>query len=160
MTNLSNIFNKAEKEILQEVNIEFGNGETLGITNTLKSNKTIDKTGDKDELQTKTADISKFNNDTKTAVANIVNYLKSKGLFEKVATKQSFNTVDVVMRADGGATINFDDGGSTAIPRNIVCATPQQQKQGFAAQLKSGLKAAFQASVEAEETVKENYFKY
>lgn len=147
-------------QILNEINVEFGNGSTLGVTDTLKSQKTVDKTGSKDSSQLKTADIKTFNNDTKTAVANIVSYLKKKGLFEKVATKQSFNTVDVVMRADGGATINFDDGGSTIIPRDIVCATPQQQKQGFAAQLKSGLKAAFQASVEAEETVEENYFKY
>lgn len=158
MINLSDIFNNAEKEILQEVNVEFGNGETLGVVDTLKSNKTIDKTGSRDETQTKTADISKFNNDTKQSVQNIVNYLKEKNLFQKVASKKNFDTVDVVMKSDGAATINFDDGGAILVPRNVVLAPPKpQQQQGFLGQLKNGIKNALQASVD---TVEENYFNY
>ena len=146
------------KQILSEVDVEFGNGQTLAVSDTLKSNKTVDKRGTKDETQKKLADVKLMNAETKQSVANIVAYLKKKGLFDKVASKQDFNTTDVVMRADGAATINFDDGGNILIPANIIGAPiQQQQKPGIL----SGLKKAFSASVDTEDKeVEESYFPY
>ncbi len=146
------------KQILNEVDIEFGNGQALAITDTLKSNKTTDKSGAKDGLQKKTTDVRNMNSDTRQTVANVVAYLKKKGIFDKVAIKQSFNTSDVVMRADGAATINFDDGGNIVIPASVLGAPIKpEQKAGFA----EGLKKIVSVSVDTEEEeMKEGYFPY
>ena len=142
-------------DMLNEVNVEFGNGQSLAVTDALKQRTAYDKTGAKDELYTKTADLSTRRINTKDSVANVVNYLKKKGVWDKVATKQSFRTTDLVFKADGSCQINYDDGGGFIIPKEIVnAATPVAQKT-FVQKFREKI----QASTITEETLKD-YFPY
>lgn len=146
--------------ILNEVGIEFGDGKVLAVGQKLRQRTTVDKTGAKDSLEQKVVDINTLSNSntTKSVVNNAINYLKQKGLFEKVATKSNLKTTDMVNRADGSAVINFDDGGSIVIPANILSGQSKElvnQKQTFLSRIKKG----FTASVEDEE-IEESYFGY
>lgn len=153
-------------QILNEIDVEFGNGQTLAVTDTLKSAKAQDKTGALDTSQKKTRDISLMSQETQRITNNISNYLKSKGVFDKVATKQSFNTTDVVMKADGSCTINYDDGGGITIPKDIVLNGLQQPQKiiadgssNISKWLKDAWRKNMQSSCKTEE-IKENYFNY
>ena len=147
--------------ILNEVGIEFGDGKTLAVGEKLHQRTTLDKTGAKDTMEAKVADISTMSNSsaTKAAVNNAINYLKKKGLYEKVATKSDLKTTDMVNRGDGSAVINFDDGGSIIIPASVLMGNSEtlvKQKDTFLNKIKN----TFAASVEDEENIKENYFNY
>lgn len=107
-------------DIINEVNVEFGNGQSLAVTNAVKQKTSYNKIGEKDENYIKTADIKKMNSSTNTSVANIVDYLKKKGVWEKVALKQDFNTTDLVFQSDGSCVVNFDEGGSIKVPKEII----------------------------------------
>ena len=107
--------------VLNEVNVEFGNGQSLAVSDAVRPKISYDKTGSKAEPYTKLADLaSTKEEDTKASVSNIVNYLKSKNLWEKVSLKQNFNTPDLVFKADGSCVVNFDEGGSIKIPAAVV----------------------------------------
>lgn len=138
-------------DILNEVNVEFGNGQSLAVTDALKQRTTYDKTGAKDELYTKTADLATRKANTKGSVANVIEYLKKKGVWDKVATKQSFRTTDLVFKADGSCQVNYDDGGGILIPKEVVNVTTPVAQKTFAQKFKERL----QASV-----VTEDYFQY
>jgi hypothetical protein len=141
--------------ILQEVNVEFGNGQSLAVTDALKQRTTLDKTGAKDELYTKTADLSTCNADTDSSVKNVTNYLVKKGVWNKVATKQSFRTTDLVFKGDGSCQVNYDDGGGILIPKEVVNAkTPAAQKTFI-----QKFREKIQASTITEEALKD-YFPY
>jgi len=150
-------------DILNEVNVEFGNGQSLAVTDALKQRTTYDKTGAKDELYTKTADLATRRENTKGSVANVVNYLKKKGVWDKVATKQSFRTTDLVFKADGSCQINYDDGGGFVIPKEIVnAATPTAQKT-FVQKFREKIQASTiteDVLEELTENKKVNYFNY
>lgn len=138
-------------DILNEVNVEFGNGQSLAVTDALKQKTTYDKTGAKDELYTKTADLATRKANTKGSVANVIEYLKKKGVWDKVATKQSFRTTDLVFKADGSCQVNYDDGGGILIPKEVVNVTTPVAQKTFVQKFKERL----QASV-----VTEDYFQY
>ena len=138
-------------DILNEVNVEFGNGQSLAVTDALKQRTTYDKTGAKDELYTKTADLATRRVNIKGSVANVVEYLKKKGVWDKVATKQSFRTTDLVFKADGSCQVNYDDGGGILIPKEVVNVTTPVAQKTFVQKFKERL----QASV-----VTEDYFQY
>jgi hypothetical protein len=107
-------------DIINEVNVEFGNGQSLAVTDAVKQRTTYNKLGEKDENYTKTADLDKMHINAKSSVENIKNYLKKKGVWEKVAAKQDFKTTDLVFKADGSCTVNFDAGGSITVPAEVV----------------------------------------
>lgn len=107
-------------DIINEVNVEFGNGQSLAVTDAVKQRTSYNKVGEKDENYTKTADLDKMHVNTKSSVENIKNYLKKKGVWEKVAAKQDFKTTDLVFKADGSCTVNFDAGGSITVPAEVV----------------------------------------
>ena len=138
-------------DILNEVNVEFGNGQSLAVTDALKQRTTYDKTGAKGELYTKTADLTTRKANTKGSVANVIEYLKKKGVWDKVATKQSFRTTDLVFKADGSCQVNYDDGGGILIPKEVVNVTTPVAQKTFVQKFKERL----QASV-----VTEDYFQY
>lgn len=138
--------------ILNEVNVEFGNGQSLAVTDALKQRTTYDKTGAKDELYTKTADLATRRVNTKSSVANVVEYLKKKGVWDKVATKQSFRTTDLVFKGDGSCQVNYDDGGGILIPREVVNATTPVAQKTFIQKFKERV----QASVVTEEVLEED----
>lgn len=138
--------------ILQEVNVEFGNGQSLAVTDALKQRTTYDKTGAKDELYTKTADLATRRVNTKGSVANVIEYLKKKGVWDKVATKQSFRTTDLVFKGDGSCQVNYDDGGGILIPKEIVNATTPVAQKTFIQKFKERV----QASVVTEEVLEED----
>ena len=106
--------------IINEVNVEFGNGQTLAVSDAVKANYSQNKLGEKSEKYTKTSDISKMHPVTKEVVANIVAYLKSKGLFDKVNQVQNFNTTDLEFKANGDCVVNFDKGGGITIPASAI----------------------------------------
>lgn len=137
--------------ILNEVNIEFGNEQSLAVTDALKQRTTYDKTGAKDELYTKTADLATRRIDTKGSVANVINYLKKKGVWNKVATKQSFKTTDLVFKGDGSCQVNYDEGGSILVPKEIVNATTPVAQKTFIQKFREKI----QASTIAEEVLEE-----
>ena len=53
--------------------------------------------------------------DDKRLIMYVVNILKKKGLFKKIATKDDTTTMDIQFNA-GSALVNFDDGGSISVP--------------------------------------------
>ena len=141
--------------ILNEVNVEFGNGQSLAVTDALKQRTTLDKTGARDTLYTKTADLTTRKANTKGSVVNVVNYLKKKGVWDKVATKQSFRTTDLVFKGDGSCQVNYDDGGGILIPKEIVNAkTPTAQKT-FIQKFREKVQASTITEEILEEDVKE-----
>ncbi len=139
-------------DILNEVNVEFGNGQSLAVTDALKQRTTYDKTGAKDELYTKTADLATRKANTKGSVANVIEYLKKKGVWDKVATKQSFRTTDLVFKGDGSCQVNYDEGGGILIPREIVNATTPVAQKTFIQKFKERV----QTSVVTEEVLEED----
>ena len=141
--------------ILNEVNVEFGNGQSLAVTDALKQRTTLDKTGAKDVLYTKTSNLSERKQITNDSISKVVNYLKKKGVWNKVATKQSFRTTDLIFKGDGSCQVNYDDGGGILIPKEIVnAATPTEQKTFI-----QKFREKIQASTITEEIL-ENYFPY
>ena len=141
--------------ILNEVNVEFGNGQSLAVTDALKQRTTLDKTGAKDVFYTKTADLSTCSADIDSSVKNVKNYLIKKGVWNKVATKQSFRTTDLVFKADGSCQVNYDDGGGILIPKEIVNAkTPTAQKT-FIQKFREKVQASTITEEILEEDVKE-----
>jgi hypothetical protein len=150
-------------DILNEVNIEFGNGQSLAVTDALKQRTTYDKTGAKDELYIKTADLATRRENTKGSVANVVNYLKKKGVWNKVATKQSFRTTDLVFKADGSCQVNYDDGGSILVPKEVVNATTPVAQKTFIQKFREKIQASAITEDVLEkltENKKVNYFNY
>lgn len=131
--------------VLNEVNVEFGNGKALAVSDAVRPKISYDKTGSKAEPYVKTADLASTKEDTKASVSNIVNYLKSKNLWEKVSLKQNFNTTDLVFKADGSCVVNFDEGGSIKIPAAIVNGS-----QKVAPTIKDKFKKLIAASVITE----------
>ena len=132
--------------VLNEVNVEFGNGQSLAVSDAVRPKISYDKTGSKAEPYTKLADLaSTKEEDTKASVSNIVNYLKSKNLWEKVSLKQNFNTPDLVFKADGSCVVNFDEGGSIKIPAAVVNGS-----QKVAPTIKDKFKKIIAASVMTE----------
>ena len=147
-------------DILNEVNVEFGNGQSLAVADALKQRTTLDKTGAKDELYTKTADLSTCNADTDSSVKNVTNYLIKKGVWNKVATKQSFRTTDLVFKGDGSCQVNYDEGGGILIPKEVVNAkTPAAQKT-FIQKFREKIQASTITEEILEEDVKEKIAKF
>lgn len=138
--------------VLNEVNVEFGNGQSLAVTSAVKPKISYDKTGAKAEPYTKTADLATAKQDTKACVANIVNYLKSKNLWNKVATKQDFDTTDLVFQADGSCTINFDEGGSIKIPASVANCSKKVEPT-----IRDKFKKMLTASVVTEDVINEGF---
>lgn len=115
--------------ILNEVNVEFGNGQSLAVIDALKQRTTLDKTGAKDEIYTKTSNLSERKQITNDSISKVVNYLKKKGVWDKVSIKQNFKTTDLVFKGDGSCQVNYDDGGGILVPKEIInAATPSEQK--------------------------------
>ena len=115
--------------ILNEVNVEFGNGQSLAVIDALKQRTTLDKTGAKDEIYTKTSNLSERKQITNDSISKVVNYLKKKGVWDKVSIKQNFKTTDLVFKGDGSCQVNYDDGGGILVPKEIINATtPSEQK--------------------------------
>ena len=115
--------------ILNEVNVEFGNGQSLAVVDALKQRRTLDKTGAKDEIYTKISNLSERKQITNDSISKVVNYLKKKGVWDKVSIKQNFKTTDLVFKGDGSCQVNYDDGGGILIPKEIInAATPSEQK--------------------------------
>ncbi len=115
--------------ILNEVNVEFGNGQSLAVIDALKQRTTLDKTGAKDEIYTKTSNLSERKQITNDSISKVANYLKKKGVWDKVSIKQNFKTTDLVFKGDGSCQVNYDDGGGILVPKEIINATtPSEQK--------------------------------
>lgn len=142
-------------DVLKEMNIEFGKGQSLAVTNAFTNRIAYDKTGAKGGAYTKIGDLSTRNAETISSVNNVANYLKKKGVWDKVATKQSFKTTDLVFKADGSCQVNYDDGGGILIPKSIVLATTPTAQKTFIQKFKEKLRASVVTEEVLEESVKE-----
>lgn len=106
---------------LLEMNLEVGNNKILAVGKHMLSHKTHDKTGTKDEIAPIVKDANQvLSPDSKVLVRRVINYLKYKKLYDKVGKKLDLKSEDIIMKADGGATVNFDDGGSVDIPSYVL----------------------------------------
>lgn len=124
-------------QILQETSIEIGNDKILDVRKGVKySGASINRTSNFKEIGPETS----------RTVSKIIGYLKAKNLWEKVASVQDFDTCDIVLKADGGCQINFDDGGGINIPARVVNKPSEPQKKGIL----DGLKRAIKASVKTK----------
>lgn len=140
-------------DILKEMNIELGNGQALAVTNSIKQRTSYDKIGGKDEDYTKTANIETRKAETKGSVAAVIEYLKKKKLLDKVASKQDYETTDLVFKADGSCRVNFDNGGGINIPAEVLTIKKQEQQKTFIQKLKEKL----QACAITEEVLEEDF---
>ena len=128
--------------ILNEVNIEFGNGQSLAVINALKQRTTLDKTGAKDEIYTKTSNLSERKQITNDSISKVVNYLKKKGVWDKVSIKQNFKTTDLVFKGDGSCQVNYDDGGGILVPKEIINATTPSEQKTFIQKFRKKIQAS------------------
>ena len=138
--------------ILNEMNIELGNGQALAVTKAVKQRTAYDKIGGKDEDYTKTADISTRRVATKGSVSAVIEYLKKKGLLDKVNAKQDYKTTDLVFKADGSCRVNFDNGGGIDVPAEVLTIKKPEQQKTFMQKFKE----KFQASVITENLLEED----
>ena len=139
-------------DILNEMNIELGNGQALAVTKAVKQRTAYDKIGGKDEDYTKTADISTRRVATKGSVSAVIEYLKKKGLLDKVNAKQDYKTTDLVFKADGSCRVNFDNGGGIDVPAEVLTIKKPEQQKTFMQKFKE----KFQASVITEDLLEED----
>ena len=96
--------------LINEMNFEIGNGKTYVVQDQMASHKVHDKVGDKDEVQKNVLrDANELSRPTKLMVRKILDYIKAHNLVGEVS-HLNLNSSDIVMKADGGATINFDNG--------------------------------------------------
>lgn len=114
--------------VLNEINVEFGNGQALAVSDGFNNKITHDKTGAQAQKVTKTTDLKSAGPLAQRAAKNVVDYLKGKGLLDKITSKQSFESPDLVFKGDGSCVVNFDDGGSLIVPKTIVSAVPADQQ--------------------------------
>ena len=128
--------------ILNEVNVEFGNGQSLAVIDALKQRRTLDKTGAKDEIYTKTSNLSERKQITNDSISKVVNYLKKKGVWDKVSIKQNFKTTDLVFKGDGSCHVNYDDGGGILVPKEIINATTPSEQKTFIQKFKKKIQAS------------------
>ena len=128
--------------ILNEVNVEFGNGQSLAVIDALKQRTTLDKTGAKDEIYTKTSNLSERKQITNDSISKVVNYLKKKGVWDKVSIKQNFKTTDLVFKGDGSCQVNYDDGGGILVPKEIINATTPSEQKTFIQKLRKKIQAS------------------
>ncbi len=128
--------------ILNEVNVEFGNGQSLAVIDALKQRTTLDKTGAKDEIYTKTSNLSERKQITNDSISKVVNYLKKKGVWDKVSIKQNFKTTDLVFKGDGSCQVNYDDGGGILIPKEIINATTPSEQKTFIQKFRKKIQAS------------------
>ena len=128
--------------ILNEVNVEFGNGQSLAVIDALKQRRTLDKTGAKDEIYTKTSNLSERKQITNDSISKVVNYLKKKGVWDKVSIKQNFKTTDLVFKGDGSCQVNYDDGGGILIPKEIINATTPSEQKTFIQKFRKKIQAS------------------
>ena len=128
--------------ILNEVNVEFGNGQSLAVIDALKQRRTLDKTGAKDEIYTKTSNLSERKQITNDSISKVVNYLKKKGVWDKVSIKQNFKTTDLVFKGDGSCHVNYDDGGGILVPKEIINATTPSEQKTFIQKFRKKIQAS------------------
>ena len=128
--------------ILNEVNVEFGNGQSLAVIDALKQRTTLDKTGAKDEIYTKTSNLSERKQITNDSISKVVNYLKKKGVWDKVSIKQNFKTTDLVFKGDGSCQVNYDDGGGILVPKEIINATTPSEQKTFIQKFRKKIQAS------------------
>ena len=128
--------------ILNEVNVEFGNGQSLAVIDALKQRTTLDKTGAKDEIYTKTSNLSERKQITNDSISKVVNYLKKKGVWDKVSIKQNFKTTDLVFKGDGSCQVNYDDGGGILVPKEIINATTPAAQKTFIQKFRKKIQAS------------------
>lgn len=124
---------------LNETSIEFGNGKAYAVSNSVNPMYSQNKLGAKAKSYTKTTDVRNLSPLTREMVGKIVDYLKKKGLFDKVGKELNFDTTDAVFKANGDCVINFDEGGSTVIPA-YVFSKPKQLKEDVKNKYKRVLK--------------------
>ena len=152
--------------ILNEVNIEFGAGKSLAVTDATNPRFSTNKTGAAAKDFTKTMELKNCSPATRSCVENIVNYLKKKQLWDKVASEQNFDTTDLVFKADGSCTVNFDKGGSIMIPNSITGSLSASVKNDVKKNFKKILascctdKKASCCADKEKGTIKEDYFPY
>lgn len=140
-------------DILNEMNIELGNGQALAVTKAVKQRTAYDKIGGKDEDYTKTADVSTRKVETKGSVSAVIEYLKKKGLLDKINVKQDYKTTDLVFKADGSCRVNFDNGGGIDVPAEVLTIKKPEQQKTFMQKFKE----KFQASVITEDLLEEDF---
>ena len=141
-------------DILNEMNIELGNGQALAVTNAVKQRTSYDKIGGKDEDYTKTADVNTRRVATKGSVAAVIEYLKKKNLLDKVASKQDYETTDLVFKADGSCRVNFDDGGGINIPAEVLTIKKPEQQKTFIQKFKEKIMSSTVTEDVIEEDLK------
>lgn len=143
--------------ILNEVNVEFGNGQSLAVIDALKQRRTLDKTGAKDEIYTKTSNLSERKQITNDSISKVVNYLKNKGVWNKVSIKQNFKTTDLVFKGDGSCQVNYDDGGGILVPKEIINATTPSEQKTFIQKFRKKIQAS---TITEESLINEEIIKY
>ena len=58
----------------------------------------------------------------KSALKEVIEYLKRKGLLKNITSKEDYETLDIQFNTDS-AVVNFDNGGSTKVPLSASVVT-------------------------------------